>query len=224
MRLRSYQIVFAAVAALLILNSGQALALKWGRGVKGSGDMETRELDLDRFEKIDLRGAFDIDITIGDEQKVEVTIDDNLWDILVAEVDGRTLELGWDENCRPDEDCRVEIVVKKLTDLDLSGAGDVDIENFRGSEFSFHLSGAGDLTMDGEVDDLEIRVSGAGNVDTRELKARDVDVSISGAGNADVYASNSIRGRVSGVGNLEYWGDPEVKSTHVSGLGHIERR
>ena len=155
---------------------------------------------------------------------VEITIDDNLWDILTADVKHGTLELGWEENCRPDNACKVVIEVPELTEFDLRGAGDVVIERFRGSAFAFHLSGAGDLTMDGEVDDLEIRLSGAGNVDTRDLKARNVDVSISGAGNADVYASGSLKGRVSGVGNLEYWGDPETKKTHVSGLGNIERR
>ena len=46
-----------------------------------------------------------------------MTIDDNLWDNLEAEVDGRTFELGWDKTCRPDRDCRVEIVIKRLDEV-----------------------------------------------------------------------------------------------------------
>ena len=86
------------------------------------------------------------------------------------------------------------------------------------------MHGAGDLTMEGEVEDLKINLSGAGKVDTRQLEAQNVDVSISGVGNADVYASDSLRARVSGVGNLDYYGDPEKKKTRVSGLGRINQK
>ena len=220
--------ILAVVSILMILMSGPALAFKFGkhfgnRGVKGSGDMETRVVKVDDFDEIELRGAFDVEVTFGKRQEVKITIDDNLWDILIADVDRGVLELGWDESVRPDRDCKVEIVVTDLKGFDLRGAGDIDIIDFRGSSFTFNLSGAGDLTMDGEVDDLKIRLSGAGDIDTSRLEARNVEISISGAGNADVYASNSLEGKVSGVGNLTYSGNPEHKRTRVSGLGHIRR-
>jgi len=78
--------------------------------------------------------------------------------------------------------------------------------------------------MDGQVDNLDIRISGAGNADTQKLKAKNVKVSISGAGNATVYAKESLDGNVSGVGNLTYYGNPEDADTNVSGLGKIKRK
>lgn len=221
--------LIAAVSVLMILLSGSAMASKHNihfghRGIQGSGDMETREIDLDDFNEVSLRGGFDVDITFGKRQQVKITIDDNLWDILEAEVDDDVLILGWEENCRPDGDCKVEIVVKSLEAFQLSGAGDISISDFDGPSFTFDLSGAGDVTMDGQVKDLDIHLSGAGNVDTRALKAENVEVSISGAGNADVYASESLRGRVSGVGNLDYYGDPKEKKTKVSGIGRISQK
>ncbi len=47
---------------------------------------------------------------------------------------------------------------------------------------------------------------------------------MSGAGEAKVYASESFEGRVSGVGNIDYWGDPEHEKTRVSGLGNITKK
>lgn len=208
----------------LALSTGSAHAMKWGRGIKGSGDLETRTIEADRFDSIELRGAFDVQVRVGRDQSVQVTIDDNLWTNLVAEVHGGTLELGWDENCRPDRDCRVEITVPKLSSFELMGAGDVEIEGLKGDSFEFDLRGAGDVQLQGEVDKLEIRLAGAGDVDAHELKADHVEAQVSGAGNASVYAKKSIRGRVSGVGNLEYYGDPEERDTHVSGVGHIRRK
>ena len=213
------------VAVTMMLAAGQAAAFSFGKNViEGSGDMETRTLDLKEFDAINVGGAFELDITLGDEQKVIMTIDDNLWDNLEVEVSGSTLEIGWDKSCSPEGDCRVEIVVRKLEEVDIHGAAEVEIRNFHGDSFSFDVSGAAELEMDGTVDKLDINVSGAGDIDTRNLKAKSVKVSVSGAGEAKVYASESFEGRVSGVGSIDYWGDPEHQKTRVSGIGDINSK
>jgi len=216
----SVKATLAAVALLLV--AGNAAAFSFGKDtIEGSGDMETRQLDLAEFDEIDVGGAFDLEITLGDEQKVIMTIDDNLWDNLEVEVHGSTLEIGWDKSCDPDGDCTVVIVVRELKGMDIHGAADVEIEGYRGESFNFDVSGAAELEMDGQVDKLDIHVSGAGDIDTRELIAKSVEISVSGAGEAKVYASESFEGRVSGVGNIHFWGDPEHQKTKVSGLGNI---
>ncbi len=220
-----YLVMPALVAMVLFLAAGDAAAFSFGKDtIEGSGDMETRELNLKEFDKIDVGSAFDLEITLGDEQKVLMTIDDNLWDNLEAEVHGSTLEIGWDRNCDPDGDCTVVIVVRKLKAMDIHGAAEVEIEGYRGDSFTFDVSGAAELEMDGEVDNLEIHISGAAEIDTRELMAKSVKVTVSGAAEAKVYASESFEGRVSGVGSIHYWGDPEHQKTKVSGMGNIKRK
>ncbi len=212
-----------SLALVLILATTQAaLAFGFGRGPKGSGDMETREVSVDDFRALEIGGAFEVDVRFGSKQQVNITIDDNLWEYLEADVKGNRLKVDWDRNCRPSDKCRIEIVVKDLEELSVHGAADARIRGFDGDRFEYKLSGAGNLEMDGRVDELEINISGAGDADTRDLKARRVKVKISGAGNAEVFASESLRGRVSGVGNLTYYGDPEEKNTSISGLGSIE--
>ncbi len=213
-----------SLVLILLFAASQAVAFSFGNGKEGSGHMETRQLNLDEFHALDVGGAFDVEVSFGSKQKVEVTIDDNLWEHFDAKVKGQWLNLGWGRNCQPSNDCHVKIVVKKLEEVSIHGACDLDISGFSGHEFAYKLSGAGNLKMDGKVDQLEINISGAGEADTTDLKAKDVKVSISGAGNAEVYAKDSIRGRVSGVGNLTYYGDPEDKDTKVSGMGSIESK
>jgi hypothetical protein len=220
-----YSVMTAFVMMFLLLTAGNAVPFSFGKdSIEGSGNMETRELDLKSFDEIEVGGAFDLEITLGDEQKVLMTIDDNLWDNLEVEVSGSTLEIGWDKSCEPDGECKVEIVVRELKSMDIHGAAEVEIEGYHGDTFNFDVSGAAELEMDGEVDNLEIHVSGAGEIDTRELKAKSVEISVSGAGEAKVFASESFEARVSGVGSIDYWGDPEHQKTKVSGLGDINRK
>ena len=213
-----------ALTALLLVAIAIAPAQAgWGKkGIEGSGNMETRTFDLDDFDAIEMGGAFAVDVRFGNKQSVEITIDDNLWENLEADVSGGTFELGWDKNCDPDGDCKVVIVMKKLERLEVHGACEAEIADFDGGRFEFNVHGAAELDINGQVDELDIAISGAGEVDARDLKAKHVKVRISGAGDADLYASDSIDARISGAGSLDYWGSPEKKKTSVSGVGSID--
>jgi hypothetical protein len=216
--------LLAGLALILLVGNADAFSFHKGKGIEGSGDLETREFDLADFDEISVGGAFEVEVRFGDDQKVAVTIDDNLWDNLELEVEGGRLIINWDKSCQPDGDCRLELVVSSLEEMSISGAADVDITDFEGDRFEFRHSGAADLEMSGEVDKLDIQVSGAGDIDTRDLQARHVKVRISGAGNANITASESLDAKVSGVGNISYWGDPQEKQTSVSGMGHIRNK
>ena len=216
--------LFAAALAMSLLAGSAAANPFRNKGIEGSGKMETRTFDVKDFDSIDIGGSFAIDVSFGDKQDVKVTIDDNLWENLEIEVHGRELVVNWDDSCRPDDDCRLEVVVPSLKEMSISGAAEVDIRKFAGERFKFHLSGAAELAMSGKVDDLDIQVDGAGEIDTRDLEARRVKVRISGAGNANITAFESLDAEVSGVGNIEYWGNPGEKKTSVSGLGSIKSR
>lgn len=219
----SLSFVLAGLALVTLVGDADAFSFR-DQGIKGSGDLETREFDLKDFDEISVGGAFEVEIRFGDRQRVAVTIDDNLWDNLELKVRHGRLSVDWDESCRPDDDCRLELVVTSLEAMSVSGAAEVDIAKFAGERFEFALSGAAELEMDGVVEDLDIQVSGAGEIDTRDLEARHVKVRISGAGHANITASESLDAKVSGVGNINYWGNPSDKSTSVSGLGSIRSR
>ena len=221
--MRFRNVSLALTALLLVAIAIAPAQAGWGnKGIEGSGEMETRTFDLDDFDAIEMGGAFAVDVSFGNTQSVEITIDDNLWENLEAEVSGGTLELGWEKNCDPDGDCKVVIVMKKLERLEVHGACEAEIADFDGDRFEFNVHGAAELDINGQVDELDIDISGAGDVDARDLKAKHVKVRISGAGDADLYASESIDARISGAGSLDYWGSPEKKKTKVSGVGSID--
>lgn len=220
--MRNRLLITVLLAVLLAASGAQAFWKKGGDAVEGSGDAETRTLDLDDFDAVDVGGAFEVHVTRGDEHRVTVTIDDNLWDLLEIDVSRGTLEFDWKESVEPEVDAVIEITAPTLESFQIHGAAEVTIEDFRGERFEFGVSGAGDLEMDGEVAELEISVSGAGEIDTRKLEAQHVKIRVSGAGNARVRATESFDARVSGVGNVACYGNPAQKKTSVSGMGNIE--
>jgi hypothetical protein len=67
-------------------------------------------------------------------------------------------------------------------------------------------------------------MSGAGELDAKELHAYNVNVSISGAARADVYATEHLEASVSGAGNVNYYGDPKDVSEDTSGAGSISKK
>ena len=192
--------------------------------IEGSGDMETRTFDLKDFEVIELLGAMDIVVEFGRSQEVEITLDDNLFDNLELDVSGKTLAIGWEESCSPDGDCRMKITMRKLKAIKIKGAGDFDIRDFDGDTFDYDLYGAGDLDINGKVDDLSITLNGAGGIEGKGLQAKHVKARLNGVGEVEVTATESIDARVSGVGEINYWGKPDKEKTRVGGLGEINRK
>jgi hypothetical protein len=229
--MRAPTLAFAALAAGLLLLAphdapagNHLLSLLTGGGEKGSGKLETRDIATGTFDSVVLDGSVDVFVAVGGTLSVKATLDDNLFDNFEAKVEDGALHLDWKEDCRPARKSRVDISVPDLRGFTVNGAGDVDISGVRGGELELRIHGAGDMTVAGKADAVEIAVSGAGDVDAADLIAKAVTVKVSGAGDANVHAVDSLHASVSGVGDIEYTGDPQEKTTRVSGVGSIHHR
>lgn len=222
-----YQIIIAIVGIMLAgtpVAADNFFGKMFGHRIKGSGDMKTETRDVAEFEKIKLSGSFDVYVQIGEPQSVKVTFDDNLLDIIMTEVHGRTLRIYSDESFSSRRDCRVEITVAKLEDVGVSGSGNVEIRDLNGGDFAVAVSGSGDIRAAGKVDELDISVSGSGDIDARDLEAVDAYVTVSGSGDVEVNASGELSARVSGSGDIAYYGTPDHISQRVSGSGSIRKK
>jgi hypothetical protein len=219
-------VILVLLIALGTASAGWNLHREWCQRDKvyGSGNLATVIRDVKSFTRIEVDCAFDVEITVGPEREVKLTFDDNLLDLITTRVRGRTLYLDCDGEHSSDYTCLAEITVPQLEELTIDGAGNALIRGFSGEYLEYNLRGAGDLVVEGAVGELEINLSGAGDVDTRQLVAKHSDVSVSGAGHVKVYAEKSFRGVVSGVGTIAYYGNPERVRKSVPGIGRIRRR
>lgn len=192
-------------------------------GVRGSGDLEEDTRTFESFSALEISGAYEVNVIIGDEYKVHISAEDNLIPLIKTKVKGSTLSIYSKKNLRPREDIVITVTTKELEAVESSGASEITATGIDCSRFSVSLSGAGGISLSGKTDVLDISMSGAGNIDSKNLIANDVYISDSGVGDATVYAANILKAEVSGVGNIEYEGNPSKVSSNVSGVGSISK-
>jgi len=213
------------------------------RVVRGSGKVVTEERAVSGFDRVSLTGAGDVIVTQGEREALTVETDDNLMPYLKTEVKNGTLTLGFTEegrrvNLRPSKGIKFHLQVKELSGLELLGAGDlkaasldadrleilltgagnVEVAALKAKVLVVHLNGAGNVELTGRVAEQDIALNGAGDYAAGELESQVVNVRLNGAGNATVWASDTLDARIPGVGQVRYYGDPQVtKSVSLTG-------
>ena len=169
----------------------------------GTGDVESMEVDLPAFEGVNVTGTCNVDIQIGEPQTVEFYAQSEILDVLTYKVSDEILQIGFKPNytVNTSEEIRAEITIPAVWFAGITGAAE------------FELSGAQQFNLD-------IYITGTGNVDAYDMVVDDCNIQISGAGNCEVHVINKLDVTISGVGNVWYRGTPTV-TTNVSGVGNI---
>jgi len=203
---------------------------------------------VESFDAVSFSGYGDLVIKRGPRRDVEINGPESVIERIETQVRGDTLHIDWKSGWFGwwnFSGSNVEIVVTmpEIQALDVSGAGDVTMDDFTGEDFAFELSGAGsfkaqDIEFDevsvdlsgagaaelsGMVANQTVSISGVGEYDARDLESKTARVEMSGAGSASVWAKDSLNVDLSGAGSVEYYGDPRV-SQDISGVGSVNAR
>lgn len=112
-----------------------------------------------------------------------------------------------------------ERVECKTFSLSISGKTEVDVQ-LQADKCDLSVSGMSDVDLEGRTDRLSLRLSGMSEVSLEELHARTAKVSVSGMSSAEVNASESITGGVSGMSSLTTYGPAEVNVSTSGGSSH----
>jgi len=212
------RILSAAIFSIIFL-SGCGF---WG--IRGNGHIKEETREIKDFQVLEAGGAFTIRVKAGSEPSLKISAEENLLSYIKTAVHGNTLVIDTRKSISPRKEILIEITTPGINSVDASGANNISVTGISGDEFKADLSGAGHVNLEGEVNEFRAELSGAGNIEARNLKAKNVLVSVSGAASASVYAKEYLDASVSGVGSIDYYGDPLKTKTNVSGVGSISRR
>lgn len=221
-RLRTTCFAIAGVILMAVLGSGCSRDAM--DGTTGSGNVQTQARDVRGFDSVELTGAGRLTINQTGTDSLTVRADDNILSLLTSEVAGTTLRLGIKPGASIGRagDITFAVTVKQLKGVSSSGAGEVTVTGVDGPDLSVTHGGAGKVAVSGRVTSQAVNLSGVGQYDGRDLTSQDAEVSISGTGSAVVNASRTLVARISGVGSVQYLGDPQV-TKDVSGMGEVKR-
>ncbi len=191
------------------------------------GSLEAESRDLGSFESIDLRGAAEIVIAVGQPASLKIEGSDYAVKGLRTEVRDNTLSIqakksGWAWFGDNDE-LKLTITMPKLTSLESSGAGHIEVSGLNGGDQRIRIAGAHSIEGQGKLDNLTIELDGAGNVDYGKVTVRDAKVTVNGAAHVLVQPTQMLQATMNGVGAINYAGDPQKVESNIHGIGTISR-
>ena len=213
------------------------------RVITPSDTIISQNRDVNGITAIEFSTFGKVNIMQGDVESLNINGPDNLVSEISTKVSNGTLIIKTTNNITIPATANTNIVtytivVKNLTSLAISGAGDMQIETLSTPSLKIDMSGAGSITenqlttdsltlnlsglgsinITGTSNMMTIDISGAGSVNAADLQSQNASVTISGLGSATLWVVDQLTGNISGVGSVSYYGNPQT-NVNSSGLG-----
>lgn len=192
--------------------------------VNGSGIIKEQKKELKVFSKINVKGHFNVILTCQKSQQVVVKADDNIIDLITAEVQDDTLLVESKSSYSTTQPPTLLLSVLDMHSVVTSGSGTFSLNNVDTEKLDIEISGSMDLTADGKVKNGKIEIAGSSNVHASDLKMENASVKISGSGDVDVFATEQVDATIFGSGNILYSGNPKKVKPNVFGSGKVDKR
>ncbi len=184
---------------------------------------ETR--DVGSFDEISLGVAADLYLTIGSKQSVVIEGDEDDIEEIVTEVrDGRLRiksRKSWSWNWGGN-DVEIYITVPKINALSVSGSGDIHGESvIETDDLELGVSGSGNIEVEIDSEEVKMTISGSGSAQLGGTTS-DFSVRISGSGSINAYdlKAENVAVRISGSGSARVNASDELEAT-ISGSGNV---
>lgn len=216
------------------------------KSVKLSGVTKVSTKEVSAFDKVDVSGAIDVIVNIGNKSEVVIEADSAIMPYIVTEVKDRELRIYNKDiigfyNFKNNK-ILVTITTPSILELESSGACDVTINDLKTDMFKVSLSGACDLIgsfecnvldfessgssdskLRGKVKNCNIELSGACDIKALDLEVDSLKIEGSGSSNVEITVQNSLDVELSGASELRYKGEPKYIKTDMSGVAQLTK-
>lgn len=216
------------------------------KSVKLSGVTKVSTKEVSAFDKVDVSGAIDVIVNIGNKSEVVIEADSAIMPYIVTEVKDRELRI-YNKGIIGSFNFKnnkivVTITTPSILELESSGACDVTINDLKTDMFKVSLSGACDLIgsfecnvldleasgssdskLRGKVKNCNIELSGACDIKALDLEVDSLKIEGSGSSNVEITVQNSLDVELSGASELRYKGEPKYIKTDMSGVSNLTK-
>ncbi|MCW4468921.1 DUF2807 domain-containing protein [Flavobacterium sp. MFBS3-15] len=210
--------------------------------VQGTGKSikEKREMGA-AYHKVSVTGNFEVTLVSGETGTITLEGEENLIEFISATVTDGELSISSGERYlvpSRNKKIAVKVPVGILNEVTLKGSGSIYVKNkvknnvkvmldgpgsidlnVAANDVEAIVLGSGQITIEGNANMFDCRVVGSGTIKAYELKAPVVSALVSGSGNVETNSSKSLKGRISGSGNIAFTGEPKETDLKHSGSG-----
>ena len=203
-----------------------------GKTVKASKNYVTKNIKVDNFTGLNLAGSPDVIYTQkAGKPEVEVYTSDNIVDLLDINVANNTLNIRFKKGVNVSfNKLEIRISSETLNSISIAGAGNIQGSNITCTKLKTSIAGSGDLKLNnisatntevsiagsgtailtGKTREASYRIAGSGDLFASDLQAERVSASVSGSGDIKCHATDFLKARTSGSGDIGYKGNPEL--------------
>jgi hypothetical protein len=208
----------------------------------GQGPITNQDREVESFNKIACNANVNLVIQTGSSQKLKIKAQQNIIDVLVTRVDGKTLVITTKGNIEVDEPVVIETAMinpeafemngsgelkssgtlaSEMLDLEVNGSGLIDLD-LQVNKLNSSVSGSGRLALRGNADDFKLQINGSGEVNATEMICQTAKAIINGSGEAKINVISQLKSTINGSGTISYKGSPKI-SSDINGSGSIVR-
>ena len=200
--------------------------------LRGTGKLITKTLDFRDFDKLsfdDVDGK--IEVEIGKSFSVKIEIDENLEPLLEVKKESQegVLSIGLKGNYNnkmyiEDTRIKVKVTMPEASVIQHRGNSNLHVMGIVGRYFRLENSGNGSVTLQGTIDELDIKKNGNGEVKAQGLIAKTAKVKSYGNGNVRVNTQISLMAHGSGNNSVMQFGPGKIDPmSGIMGNGEVRK-
>ncbi|WP_422105232.1 GIN domain-containing protein [Winogradskyella sp.] len=176
---------------------------------EGSDTIITVTRDLSEFTKVKAQNDLDVSITQGDEQRVDVVVNDNLQNNLRTEVSNGTLNISLADGSYDNASFTVNIQIPNLERLQLND-NTRGVVNFVTEQIEFEIKGSSELELYGGAEILNTILRDAGKLHGFSFSTHVLNTISRDASELRITCIEDLNGTIAQASKVYYQGQPVV--------------
>jgi len=212
--------------------------------ITGNKNVITQDRNVSSFHALNVSGGIDVELSQGNEQKLQVEADENLIALIRTEVKDGVLIIYHNENIRNAKTMKIHLTFQKLDAIKASGGCDIESkQKLSFTTLKTDISGGCDLKLDCKADnlvckhsggcDIELRgeaengtfnVSGGCDVEASEFILKNCTIEACGGSDVSINVIGELNAQASGASDITYYGKPAKVIKSASGASDISGR
>lgn len=199
--------------------------------IRASKNNVTKEVNVGGFDAVCLNGSSKIIYTqTSGKQELELSVPDNLQDIVQVYVKNRTLIIelkkGYSVSFENGASLELRVAAPMVRSAVINGSGDIIFENGvdvnHGIDWT--VNGSGDIDADKvKCRKMNVAVNGSGDIALGDVSGVEMNMAVNGSGDVAVksISADRVNGTVNGSGDVTLSGKCTKANYSLSGSGDI---